>query len=118
VQTGSTGAAGTDGRLTFTIRGVLGVCKKTVDTSLRGGILGIGADGRMESGGTDYVVIYSQDLGELIELTVFNDMSHSLLGNSRWRCESMRVQSALYGVDKTVTFGADIDNTPVTRPLS
>jgi len=46
VQTGSTGAAGTDGRLTFTIRGVLGVCKKTVDTSLRGGILGIGADGR------------------------------------------------------------------------
>jgi hypothetical protein len=118
VQTGSTGAAGTDGRLAFTIRGVLGVCKKTVDTSLRGGILGMGAHGRMESGGTDYVVIYSQDLGELVELAVFNDLSHSVLGNSRWRCESVRVQSAFYGVDKTATFGADINNIPVTRPLN
>ena len=71
----------------------------------------------MESGMTDYVVIYSPDLGQLVDVTVRNDMSRSVLGNSAWRCESIRVQSALYSVDKVATFGVDIKALSVTRPL-
>jgi hypothetical protein len=108
VKTGSTGAAGTDADLTFVVRGELGVAKKTVNTSLLG---------RMESGGTDYIVVQSRDVGDLIDVTVRNDMSRSLLGNSRWRCDSVRVVSARYGVDRTATFGVDVETIPITRPL-
>jgi hypothetical protein len=108
VKTGSIGAAGTDASLTFMVRGELGVGKKTVNTSLLG---------RMEGGGTDYVFVQSRDLGNLIDVTVRNDMSRSLLGNSRWRCDSVRVVSARYGVDRTATFGEDVEAIPITRPL-
>jgi len=93
VVTGTEGAEGTDAMVTFTVRGELGVAKKTVDTALRGGprfdndpgdvggIIDLG-NGRMESGMTDYVVIYSPDLGQLVDVTVRNDMSRSVLGNS------------------------------------
>lgn len=119
IRTGSQGAAGTDANLTFTVRGELGVIKKVVDTSLRGSWDPLTSpltwvEGRMESGGTDFVVIRSRDIGELIDVTVFNDMARDILGNSRWRCDSIRVQSALYGVDRTVTFGVDVGNLPVT----
>jgi hypothetical protein len=128
VVTGTEGAQGTDAMVTFTVRGELGVAKKTVDTALRGGprfggdpgdgggLIDLG-NGRMESGMTDYVVIYSPDLGQLVDVTVRNDMSRSVLGNSAWRCESVRVQSALYGVDKLATFGVDIKALSVTKPL-
>jgi hypothetical protein len=117
VVTGATGAAGTDANLTFTVRGELGTCKKTIDSSLQGGPFGWFTDGRMEAGGTDYVVIFSRDIGQLRDITVYNDMARSVLGNSKWRCESVRVRSNLYRVDRTAVFGVDVANVPITRPL-
>ncbi|KAL5313048.1 hypothetical protein ACEPPN_019475 [Leptodophora sp. 'Broadleaf-Isolate-01'] len=109
VYTGNTGAAGTDAKITFVVRGELGIAKKTVDTSLQG---------RMESGKTDFVVIHSRDLGNLFEVTIYNDMGASFLGNSAWRCDKISVVSMRYGVDVTAVFGVNIDATPVTRSFA
>ncbi|KAH9211681.1 hypothetical protein DL95DRAFT_464636 [Leptodontidium sp. 2 PMI_412] len=109
VYTGNTGAAGTDAKITFVVRGELGIAKKTVDTSLQG---------RMESGKTDFVVIHSRDLGNLFEVTIYNDMGASFLGNSARRCDKTSVVSVRYGVDVTAVFGVNIDVTPVTRSFA
>ncbi|KAH6708800.1 hypothetical protein BKA61DRAFT_614919 [Leptodontidium sp. MPI-SDFR-AT-0119] len=102
-------AAGTDAKITFVVRGELGIAKKTVDTSLQG---------RMESGKTDFVVIHSRDLGNLFEVTIYNDMGASFLGNSAWRCDKISVVSVTYGVDVTAVFGVNIDATPFTRSFA
>jgi hypothetical protein len=108
VRTGNSGAlgAGANVNLTFVLRGQSGAAKKVVNTA---------QPGRMEVGATNYVVIQSRDLGDLVDITVRNDMAHDFLGNSVWRCETIRVLSARYGVDRTATFRADIDANPVTR---
>jgi hypothetical protein len=106
VRTSSQGAAGTDADITFAVRGELGIVKKRVNTSLQG---------RMENDGTDFVTIQARDVGSLIDITIRNDMANSVLGNSRWRCESIKVVSARYGVKKAATFGVDIGAFPVTR---
>jgi hypothetical protein len=108
VTTGTVGAEGTDAFLTFVLRGELGMAKKTVDSSYQG---------RMESGATDYIVIQSRDLGKLIDITVYNDMSRSVLGNSAWNCGTIWVVSRRYGSDAQATFGLDIKYVPITRPL-
>ena len=64
------------------------------------------------------VVIQSRDLGNLIDITVYNDMSRSFFGNSAWRCESITVVSKRYAVHSIAVFRVNITATPVTRPFT
>jgi hypothetical protein len=109
IKTGTTGGEGTDAVLSFNVRGQLGSATKSIDSSL---------NTRMESGDWNYVTIQSPDIGPLIDVTVVGDGSGGFLGlTSPWRVDSIRVMSRKYGVDKTATFGVDVDTSPVTRPL-
>jgi hypothetical protein len=107
VVTSSTGFAGTDAKITFTVHGDSGSASVTVDTSVRA---------RMESGSTNFVVLHSADLGDLKSITVQSDMTHIGPG---WHLDSITVESARYGGKKTAGFHTWIGSTePVTKTLS
>ena len=70
----------------------------------------------MESGQTNFVVLFSRDLGALQSVTVQSDQT----GNgSRWDLATITVESFRYGgPHKTATFNLPIGKTaPVTRNL-
>jgi len=107
VRTGDVEMAGTDAKLTFTLKGALGSISKTIDANL---------NGRMERNHTNFVTIPSPDLGELASITVQRDNS----GNApNWFLDSIRVESFRYGASKQARFGRWIDTTvPFTQPLA
>jgi glycerophosphoryl diester phosphodiesterase len=107
VKTLDDGGAGTDANITFTLTGANGSASSVVDTNY---------DARMESGQTNFVVLFSRDLGALQSVTVQSDQT----GNgSRWDLATITVESFRYGgPHKTATFNLPIGTTaPVTRPL-
>lgn len=83
VKPGNPGAlgAGVNLNLTFVLREQSGAGKKVVNTA---------QPRRMEVGATNYVVVQSRDLSDLVDITVRNDMAHDFLDNSIWRCETIR----------------------------
>jgi PLAT/LH2 domain len=98
--------AGTDASITFTLRGDHGSASTTVDASLHR---------RLESGSTQYVVLYSADLGTLRSITVQSDRSHLA---PDWHLHAIVVESSRYGGKKTAGFDTWIDSAdPVTRQL-
>ena len=98
--------AGTDASVAFTLNGDRGSATTTVDASLHR---------RLESGSTDYLVLYSADLGTLRSITVQSDRSHLAPG---WHLHSIVVESRRYGGKKTAGFDCWIDSgDPVTREL-
>lgn len=81
--------AGTDGDLTFTLKGSRGQATITLNT----GEIHLGYySGRMEQGNTDYVTIPSADLGQLSSVTIHNEGG---LGDA-WHLATIRVSSARY----------------------
>jgi PLAT/LH2 domain-containing protein len=98
--------AGTDASVAFTLNGDGGSASTTVDASLHH---------RLESGSTDYLVLYSADLGTLRSITVQSDRGHLA---PDWHLHSIVVESRRYGGKKTARFDTWIDSVdPVTRPL-
>jgi glycerophosphoryl diester phosphodiesterase len=98
--------AGTDAGIAFTLRGDRGSASITVDASLHG---------RLESGSTSYLVLYSADLGTLRSVTVQSDRSDLAPG---WHLHSIVVESSRHGGKQTADFDTWIDSAePVTRPL-
>jgi hypothetical protein len=107
VHTGNVELAGTDARLTFTLKGSRGSVSKTIDANL---------NGRMERNGWNFVTIPSPDLGDLISVTVQRDAGGSA---PDWFLDLIRVESFRHGASKQASFGRWIDTTaPFTQPLS
>jgi glycerophosphoryl diester phosphodiesterase len=107
VKTSVGGSAGTDSNITFTLTGANGSSSTVVDTNY---------NARMESGQTNFVVLFSRDLGALQSVTVRSDQAKS---GSGWDLGTITVESFRYGgPHKTATFNITIDKTaPVTRSL-
>jgi hypothetical protein len=108
VKTLKGGGAGTDSNITFTLHGADGSASTIVDTNY---------NARMESGDTNYVVLFSRDLGTLHSVTVQSDETRN---GSGWDLDSIAVQSFRYGGPRRVAkFNMTIDKTaPVTRDLA
>jgi hypothetical protein len=89
VDTSSATAAGTDGYVTFTLRGAKG------SSSWRfNGRTSLGSATRFHSGGRDYLVIPSKDLGKLVDLTIY--VSGAVLHS--WDVKQIQITSARYGI--------------------
>lgn len=89
VDTSSAVAAGTDGYVTFTLRGTKG------SSSWRfNGRTSISSETRFHSGGRDYLVIPSKDLGKLQDLTIF--VSGAVLHS--WSVKQIQISSAQHGI--------------------
>ena len=89
VDTASSAAAGTDGYVTFTLRGTKG------SSSWRfNGRTSISSETRFHTGGRDYLVIPSKDLGRLQDLTIF--VSGAVLHS--WSVNKIQISSARYGI--------------------
>ena len=84
VVTSDIADAGTDARVTFTLKGCLGQATGTIDTS---------RIGRMERGKTNYLAIPSMDLGRLTSLTVSRDDAGSAPG---WNLDTVTITSDKY----------------------
>lgn len=89
--------AGTDAVLTVRVIGPNGFSETTVDTSAdtNYGYNIIGS--RMENGDTDYVTIYSPDLGQPLSLRVYNNGANpNGVGGPDWEVDRISVYSARY----------------------
>ena len=92
--------------MTFTLTGPGGSAHKTIDTGLAN---------RMEAGDRNYVTLQSPNLGPLKSISVKRDDAG--LGPA-WDLSWIRIQSALYGVNKQVNFDCTIEGmSPVTRGI-
>ena len=91
VDTGSngTGSAGTDGNVTFTLRGTKGSASAAFNGRTR-----VGSNTRFHNGGRDFLVIPSKDLGVLRSLTMYTSgaMLHS------WTVKQIQITSFQYGI--------------------
>ncbi len=106
VHTADRDGAGTDANVTFIVVGTKGSASKTVDTAF---------DFRMERNQWNFVTLASQDLGDLLSVTVQQDGEGS---RPDWFLDKIEVQSARFGVLKTATFNQNIDSaSPFTAPL-
>jgi hypothetical protein len=106
IQTGDKAWAGTNADITFTLKGKLGSASKTVDGS-RGE--------RFERNSPTFVALPSDDLGELLSLTVQRDDEG--LGTD-WYVEDIVVESNSYGTKRRAIFQMWLDSTaPVSRRL-
>jgi len=94
-----TGDDGTDANVTFTLQGVRGSTSIYVDA---------GWNSRLEAGDTTCLVMQSQDLGPLIQISVQSDRT----GNAPdWYLQTIRVESARYGVTQQAIFNQLIGST-------
>ena len=81
--------AGTDGDLTFTLKGSRGQATIEVNT----GEIHLGYEsGRLERGNTDHLTIPSADLGRLVSITIHNEGGFI----DGWHLATIRVSSARY----------------------
>jgi hypothetical protein len=89
VDTSSDVAAGTDGYVTFTLRGLKGS-----SSWMFNGRTSLGSETRFHSGGRDYLVIPSKDLGKLQDLTIYvsGSVPHS------WSVKQIQISSAMHGI--------------------
>jgi hypothetical protein len=89
VDTQSGTAAGTDGYVTFTLRGANGS-----SSAVYNGRTSVGSETRFHSGGRDYLVIPSKNLGKLQDLTIYvsGAVQHS------WDVKQIQISSSLYGI--------------------
>jgi len=108
VATLNVGGAGTDSRLTFTLKGCGGTASVTYDSSY---------EGRFEQNNVNYVTIPSKNLGTLQSLTLSKDNA----GNGPdWDPGKIEISSARYGIPYSshisVTFTDTVsDDTPRTK---
>src|SRR5262249_4282585 len=91
-QTATSGGAGADAHITFTLHGGLRDAAATLDSSW---------PNKMENGDRNYVFIPSPDLGRLTSVTVRQDGSGGLWGNpfglgSPWHLDWIKVRSSAY----------------------
>jgi len=89
VDTSSAASAGTDGYVTFTLRGTHGS-----SSAVFNGRTSLGSETRFHSGGRDYLVLPSKDLGKLQDLTIYvsGSVQHS------WDVKQIQITSSLYGI--------------------
>ncbi len=106
IHTGDMDMAGTDANVMFTLTGPNGSATVSVDTNL---------PYRMERNDWNYIILRSQDLGDLQSITVQSDNE----GNAPdWYLDTIVVESSCYGVSKRANFNKWIDTTShFTQPL-
>jgi glycerophosphoryl diester phosphodiesterase len=107
VHTSNVGQAGTDANVTFTVTGTNGSRSTTMDANY---------NRRLERGLTNFLVLTSPDLGDLLSVTVQRDND----GNAPdWHLAWIVVESFRYRSHKTAVFACWIDSTaPFTRGLA
>jgi hypothetical protein len=110
VETRNDSGAGTDSRLTFTLKGCRGQASVTYDASYQG---------RFESGNVNYVTIPSKDLGELLSLKLSSDGSGA---GDAWDPGVIKISSAKYNIPHpgvSVTFSGTVDeDEPLTENVA
>ena len=100
---------GTDSKLTFTLTGTGGSASVTIDSNF---------PKRMETGDTNYVTIYSKDLGTLQTLTITSDGSKPT--TAAWNPGPIEIRSYRWGIQCNVNFtGVTVTkSSPGTKSLA